>query len=190
MSFLCRNLCKIFHCFFTSLVKFAWQLKDACFFSILSFFTGLRDETWIWMRRLRRSIFFLRFSGNFAMKMVRLLKAGSVLTPLPSHCGISQFHTPDHETVLSLQPAPFCLLLLDLHRSRLSHSQFNFLYLLFIDLNINNLLFFCSFFFPVFYFLYCRSIASFFVEKLSFYCFIDLHSLVSKLLNKEKKKLE
>lgn len=44
-------------------------------------------------------------NGNFTWKTVQLLKARSVLTPLPYRSEISHFHATDHETALSHQPA-------------------------------------------------------------------------------------
>lgn len=44
-------------------------------------------------------------NGNFTTKIMLLQKEGS---QLPYHSEISQFHTTDHETALSHQPALLC----------------------------------------------------------------------------------
>lgn len=82
-------------------------------------------------------------NGNFTTEKNRAAfwKAGSVVTPLPHHSEISQFHAADRETALSQQPALCRLLLGGLRRRSLrSHPQFSccyyfFLYIKFIDLN-------------------------------------------------------
>lgn len=122
-----------------------------------------------------------------------LLKVWSVPTQLPYRSEISQFHTTDHETALSHQPALAsaavrCALLSCLiYSPRIFFSTSNLLilietlgiYIWCIMLSVLHVLSFCC-------------IASFPVKQPSVYCFIDLRwtkgCLVLELLNKGRMK--
>lgn len=98
------------------------------FFMSLTNFTLNQDETFTELECANYT--------NFTTKVLWLLKAGSILTPLPHHSEISQVHTTDHETALSHQPglSDCCL-----HCSPVSFIVQSIFFFKFIDLNRNYL---------------------------------------------------